>query len=41
MIALNKLESDSAIADSLTRVIMFALLVNCDLDAIVMHPCED
>lgn len=32
MIALTKLESDGATADSLTRVIMSALLVNCNLD---------
>ena len=32
MIALNKLESNSATADSLMRVIMSALLVNSGLD---------
>ena len=36
MIALNKLESDGATADSLTQVIMSILLVNCDLDAIAI-----
>ncbi len=33
MIALSKLESDGATADSLTKVIMSALLVNCGLEA--------
>ena len=32
MIALSKLETDGTTADSLTRVIMFAMLVNCNLD---------
>ena len=32
MIALSKLESNGATADSLTLVIMHALLVNCALD---------
>jgi hypothetical protein len=33
MIALSKLESDGATADSLTKIIMSALLVNCGLEA--------
>ena len=36
MIALNKLESDGATTHFLTRVIMSALLVDCDLDAIAI-----
>ena len=32
MIALSKLESDRAPTDSLTRMILSALLVNCGLD---------